>query len=75
MSRCSHCGDEGHNVRTCPLSDVEKGPWFKDPDERWHTKVVFEEEWPGAPVEEREVPCNCDLFGKGETHIDFSDVD
>ena len=58
-----------------PVSDVEKGPWLKDPDERWHTKVVFEEEWPGAPVEEREVSCKCDLFDKGETHMDFSDVD
>lgn len=76
MSKCRHCGDEGHNVRTCPLIDVEKGPWFMDPDERWHTKVVFEEgECPGAPGEEREEPCNCDLFYEGETHIDFSDVD
>lgn len=75
MSKCSHCGDEGHNVRTCPLGDVEKGPWLQDPDDRWHTKIVYEEDWPGSPLTEREVPCNCQYFSEGETHLDFSDVD
>jgi hypothetical protein len=62
MSRCSHCGDEGHNIRTCPVSDVEKGPWFMDPDERWHVKVMDDGQ---------EVSCNCDLFYEGEEHFDF----
>jgi hypothetical protein len=56
MSKCSHCGDEGHNIRTCPLRDVPKGPWFKDPDDRWHTKIVYEEDWPGGPLTKEEVP-------------------
>ncbi len=61
MSTCSHCGDEGHNIRTCPVGDVEKGPWFKDPDKRWHTKIS----------DVGEVACNCDLFDEGEKHYDF----
>lgn len=75
MSKCGRCGDEGHNIRTCPMDSSEKRPWLKDPDERWHTKIVYEEDWPGSGVTEREVSCNCDLFDAGETHIDFSDVD
>ncbi len=77
MSRCSHCENEGHNVRTCPLSDIEKDvlartPWLKDPDDRWHTKIVSDEEdWPGEPVSEREVSCNCEVWDEGETHYDF----
>ncbi len=74
-SKCSHCNQEGHNIRTCPLRDVEKGPWFQNPDARWHTKIVHEEEWPGGPVTEHEVPCNCQFFSEGEQHYDFSDVD
>ena len=62
MYRCSHCGDEGHNIRTCPLSDVEKGPWFKDPDQRWHAKILDD----GT-----EVSCNCQYFDEGESHFDF----
>jgi hypothetical protein len=76
VSKCGHCGDEGHNIRTCPLKDVPKGPWFQDPDDRWHTKIVSEEgDWPGAPATEREVPCNCQYWSAGETHYDFDDVD
>jgi hypothetical protein len=52
-------------------SDDGKKPWLKDPDDRWHTKIVHEEDWPGSPVTEREVACNCDLFDEGETHYDF----
>jgi hypothetical protein len=75
MSKCSHCNQDGHNIRTCPLRDVEKGPWFQNPEDRQHTKIVDEEEWPGGPVTEQEVPCDCQHFSAGEKHYDFSDVD
>ena len=39
------------------MGHVEYGPSFQDPDDRWHTKIVYEEDWPGSPVREREVPC------------------
>jgi len=55
MSSCSHCGELGHNIRTCPFGDVEKGPGFKDPDERWHTKVVTDDDGAGTRCWDREV--------------------
>ena len=41
--------------------DDGKTPWLKDPDERWHTKIV----------DGNEVACNCQYFDAGETHYDF----
>lgn len=46
--------DEGHNIRACPFGDVPYGPWFQDPDDRWHTKIVSVEDWPGSRVKERD---------------------
>ncbi len=53
--------------------DDGKTPWLKDPDKRWHTKIVSEENdlGPGFPAVDREVPCNCQYFDEGETHYDF----
>src|SRR3954451_15669961 len=67
MSKCSHCNQEGHNIRTCPLRGVETGPWFQDPEDRQHTKIVFEEEWPGGPVTELEVPCDSSTSPKARS--------
>jgi hypothetical protein len=57
MSSYSHCGEPGHNTRICPFDDVEKGPWFRDPDERWHTKIVTDEDGTGTSRWGREMAC------------------
>lgn len=68
MSKCSYCDDEDHDVQACPY--VDKAPWLKDPDERWHTKIVTEDDGAGTTWD-TEVSCNCQLFDEGETHYDF----
>lgn len=62
MSTCSFCGSPGHNIRTCPIALDKKEPWLKDSGERWHTKIMDDNQ---------EVPCNCQYWDEGETHYDF----
>lgn len=65
---CGRCGDQGHNVRTCPVPDGPT-PWNKLPEDRAHTKIVTS--YDDGITSDEEVPCTCQYFDVGESHYDF----